>query len=73
MKFVEKQGLDKKRFVELYNNAFMMDGKLRTVKQMQAAYKINGIPTVIIEGKYIVSPLDVAAKAKALGTHYNRV
>lgn len=67
MKFVEKQGLDKKRFVELYNNAFMMDGKLRTVKQMQAAYKINGIPTVIIEGKYIVSPLDVAAKAKAPG------
>lgn len=67
MKFVEKHGLDKKRFNELYNNAFMMDGKLRSVKQLQAAYKINGIPTVIIEGKYIVSPLDVSAKAKSAG------
>ncbi|WMW80434.1 thiol:disulfide interchange protein DsbA/DsbL [Undibacterium cyanobacteriorum] len=67
MKFVEKQGLDKKRFTELYNNAFMMDGKLRTVKQLQAAYKISGIPTVIIEGKYIVSPLEISAKAKAPG------
>lgn len=67
MKFVEKQGIDKKRFNELYGSPFMMNAKLNMVKQMQAAYKVNGIPTVIIDGRYIVSPLDVAAKAKAPG------
>ncbi len=65
MKFVDKNGLDKKRFTELYSNAFVMDSKLRNVKQLQSAYKINGIPTVVIEGKYIISPLEVSAKAKS--------
>lgn len=65
MKFVDKHGLDKKRFTELYSNAFVMDSKLRGVKQLQSAYKINGIPTIVIEGKYIVSPLEVSAKAKS--------
>ncbi len=65
MKFVDKHGLDRKRFTELYTNAFVMDSKLRGVKQLQSAYKINGIPTVVIEGKYIVSPLEVSAKAKS--------
>lgn len=65
MKFVDKHGLDKKRFTELYSNPFVMDSKLRGVKQLQNAYKINGIPTIVIEGKYIVSPLEVSAKAKS--------
>ena len=70
MKFVEKQGIDKKRFNELYGSPFMMNAKLNMVKQMQAAYKVNGILTVIIDGRYIVSPIDVAAKAKAPGNSF---
>ncbi len=65
MKFVEKNGIDKKRFSDIYSNAFAMDSKLRSVKQAQNAYKIDGIPTVIIDGKYIVSPLEVGTKIKS--------
>lgn len=65
MKFVEKNGLDKKRFFEIYSNAFAMDSKLRSVKQAQSVYQIDGIPTVIIDGKYIVSPLEVGAKIRS--------
>lgn len=59
MKFVEKTGLDKKKFGEIYNS-FTVASKVKAVPRLQEAYRINSVPSVIIDGRFIVSPGDVA-------------
>lgn len=60
MKFIDKQNIDKKRFVDVYSS-FAVQSKLSRVAYLQNAYRTNGVPTVAIDGRYIVSPADVAA------------
>ncbi len=52
--FVEKNGVDRKKFMQEVNS-FAVDGMLRKGKKKQAAYKIQGVPTVIVNGKYMTS------------------
>jgi protein dithiol oxidoreductase (disulfide-forming) len=52
--FVEKNGVDKKRFLEEYNS-FAVDGMVRKAKKKQKAYKISGVPTVAVNGKYMTA------------------
>ena len=49
--FVAKNGVDKQRFKNEYNS-FVVDGMVRKAKKKQKAYKIQGVPTVIVNGKY---------------------
>lgn len=58
--FVAKQGVDKKKFLDLYNS-FGVQTKVRRASQQQEAYKIDGVPTVAIEGRYLTSPSIVGA------------
>jgi thiol:disulfide interchange protein DsbA len=53
--FVVKQGVDKNKFLELYNS-FGVQTKVRRATQLQEAYAIDGVPTVAIGGRYITSP-----------------
>jgi thiol:disulfide interchange protein DsbA len=53
--FIEKQGVDKKKFVDLYNS-FGVQTKVRRAVQLQEAYKIDGVPTIAIDGRYLTSP-----------------
>ncbi|NMM38784.1 MAG: thiol:disulfide interchange protein DsbA/DsbL [Glaciimonas sp.] len=53
--FIAKQGVDKKKFVDMYNS-FGVQAKVRTATQLQADYKIDGVPTVAVGGHYITSP-----------------
>lgn len=53
--FIAKQGVDKQKFVAMYNS-FGVQAKVRIASQLQAAYKIDGVPTVAIGGRYITSP-----------------
>lgn len=50
-----KNGLDKAKFMEAWNS-FGVTTKLRRLSQMSSAYKVTGTPTIIIDGKYVVSP-----------------
>ncbi|WP_027864805.1 thiol:disulfide interchange protein DsbA/DsbL [Massilia alkalitolerans] len=50
-----KNGLDKAKFMETWNS-FGVTTKLRRLSQMSSAYKVTGTPTIIIDGKYVVSP-----------------
>lgn len=52
--FLATQGGDKKTFTEAYNS-FTVDGEMRKGVKKQAAYQINGVPTVIVNGKYMTS------------------
>jgi thiol:disulfide interchange protein DsbA len=53
--FIEKQGIDKKKFLDLYNS-FGVQTKVRRAAQLQEAYKVDGVPLVAIDGRYLTSP-----------------
>ena len=54
-------GLDKAKFIEAWNS-FGVQTRLKRLPQIVEAYKVSGTPTVIIDGKYLVSP-DAVRKA----------
>jgi protein dithiol oxidoreductase (disulfide-forming) len=53
--FVVKQGVDRQKFLEMYNS-FAVQTKARRATQMQEAYKIDGVPTIAIDGRFLTSP-----------------
>lgn len=58
-----KNGLDRAKFMETWNS-FGVTTKLRRLQQVSSAYKVSGTPTIIIDGKYVVSPSQVAEANK---------
>jgi len=52
--FVVKNGVDRKKFEEEYNS-FAVDRMVRKAKKKQTAYKIQGVPSVAVNGKYLTS------------------
>jgi thiol:disulfide interchange protein DsbA len=68
-RYVDKVGLDKKKFTDIYNS-FSIQSIVNRAAQLMSDYKINGVPTVAIDGRYIVSPADLFAKSKVRdGSH----
>ncbi|MEM4987977.1 thiol:disulfide interchange protein DsbA/DsbL [Collimonas sp. H4R21] len=58
--FAAKQGLDKAKFLDVYNS-FAVQTKVTRAVQLQNAYKIDGVPTLIVDGRYVTSPSIVGA------------
>jgi protein dithiol oxidoreductase (disulfide-forming) len=54
-----KSGLDRAKFMEAWNS-FGVTTKLRRLGQVQGNYKVSGTPTIVIDGKYVTSPGQVA-------------
>lgn len=52
--FVAEQGLDAKEFRQLYAS-FPVDSLVRKGKQKELSYGLEGVPTVIVNGKYRTS------------------
>ena len=48
-----KQGVDTKKFAAAYRS-FSVEGKVKRAKQLTQAYKIEGVPTMAVNGKYVV-------------------
>jgi thiol:disulfide interchange protein DsbA len=46
-----KQGLDKVKFKELYNS-FSVSSKARRAAQLQDAFKVTGVPSIGVAGRY---------------------
>jgi thiol:disulfide interchange protein DsbA len=55
MAFIEKQSIDSKKFGETFNS-FSVQSKVSRVRQLQEAFRIDGVPTVAIDGQYVTSP-----------------
>ncbi|TFW27308.1 thiol:disulfide interchange protein DsbA/DsbL [Massilia horti] len=53
--WVTKQGVDRTKFLDTWNS-FGVTTKLRRLPQLMDAYKITGVPTLVIDGKYQTSP-----------------
>ena len=51
--WLAKQGVDTKKFAAAYRS-FTVEGKVKRAKQLTQAYKIEGVPAMAINGKYVV-------------------
>lgn len=49
--WAEKNGLDRAKFLELYNS-FSVSTKASRAKQLQEAYQVEGVPSLGIAGRY---------------------
>jgi thiol:disulfide interchange protein DsbA len=56
--WVSKNGIDRNKFLETWNS-FGVTTKLRRLPQITSDYKVDSVPTVIIDGKYQTSPATV--------------
>jgi thiol:disulfide interchange protein DsbA len=52
-KFAETNGLDRTKFLELYNS-FAVSAKARRATQLQNAYQVEGVPALGIAGRFYV-------------------
>ena len=55
---VGKQDIDQKKFAETFNS-FTVQSKVARVRQLQDIYRIEGVPTIAIDGQYVTSPATV--------------
>jgi thiol:disulfide interchange protein DsbA len=58
--FVAKNGIDKQKFLEVYNS-FGVQSKVKRAAQLTQAYQIDGVPLLAIDGRYLTSPSIVSA------------
>lgn len=49
--FVATQGVDKAKFLETFNS-FAVKGKMAQYKELAQKYGVQGVPTMIVNGKY---------------------
>lgn len=54
MAFMAKNGVDAEKFKAHYNS-FSMQSKLQQARKLAAGYKIDGVPTIGINGRYFTS------------------
>jgi len=52
--FVSTQGIDRKKFLDAYNS-FSVDALSRQAKIMTGRYGITGVPSVVVDGRYLVT------------------
>ncbi len=65
--FMAKNGIDRKAFLDAYNS-FSVTTNAQRANKIADAYKIDGVPTVVVQGKYVTSPSVAGTKASAIQT-----
>ncbi|HDR9202800.1 TPA: thiol:disulfide interchange protein DsbA/DsbL [Burkholderia vietnamiensis] len=53
--FLATQGVDKKQFMDAYNS-FSVQGQVKQSAELMKNYAIDGVPTVVVQGKYKTGP-----------------
>ncbi len=54
--FMGRNGVDRAKFSAAYNS-FSMQSKVTRAKQMVRSYGISGTPTLVVDGKYVITGL----------------
>jgi thiol:disulfide interchange protein DsbA len=62
--WVTKNGIDRNKFLEAWNS-FGVTSKLRGLSNVINDYKVDSVPTIVIDGKYQTSPSIVYNSVKA--------
>lgn len=63
--WVEKQGIDKAKFLEAYNS-FPVVTKVRKATQLQDFYKVQGVPALGVAGRYYTDGTQAETMERAL-------
>lgn len=63
--FLAPRGVDRAKFSAAYNS-FSMQSKVVRAKQMIRSYSISGTPTLVVDGKYMISGLQPADAIRVL-------
>ena len=63
--WIASQGIDRNTFLATYRS-FAVISKARAARQMADAYRIDGVPTIVMQGRYVTSPSIAGTKAKAI-------
>lgn len=66
--WVAKNGIDRAKFLEVWNSFGVMT-KLRRLPQVSNAYQVSGTPTIVVDGKYQTSPGLISEKLKIRDTN----
>ncbi|HYF60730.1 MAG TPA: thiol:disulfide interchange protein DsbA/DsbL [Burkholderiaceae bacterium] len=62
---VSKHGVDRKQFLDTYGS-FGVRTKMQRATQLAAAYRIDGVPTFGVAGRYVTAPSMTGGNASAL-------
>ena len=52
---MEKNGVDAAKFMSVFNS-FSVASSVTRAKKLMAAYKLDGVPTITVQGRYATSP-----------------
>ena len=63
LEWATSEGIDAKKFEEVFDS-FAIDGKVKRAMQLAQEYRIQAVPTVIVDGKFVTS-------SDRVGTHAN--
>ena len=63
--FMATQGIDRKQWLDAYNS-FSVGARTNRAGQVWRAYKIDGTPTMAVDGKYVTSPSMVGSREGSL-------
>jgi thiol:disulfide interchange protein DsbA len=55
VEWVSKNGIDRAAFLNAWNS-FGVNVKLRQLDKVIAAYKVESVPTIVVDGRYVTSP-----------------
>lgn len=58
--FAVKNGIDKQKFLDVYNS-FGVQSKVKRAAQLQQSYQVDGVPLIAVDGRYLTSPAIVGA------------
>jgi thiol:disulfide interchange protein DsbA len=53
--FVVRQGIDKQKYMDVYNS-FSVQSKVRRYASMMEAYGIDSVPQIFVDGRFQTSP-----------------
>jgi len=67
MNWAGSVGLDVNAFKTAYKS-FTVITKAKTANSIGSAYRVDGVPTLAVQGKYITSPSIAGTKTRALET-----
>ena len=60
-----KNGLDGAKFLDVFNS-FSVASSVTRAKKLVAAYKLDGVPAVAVQGRYVTSPGQAGGQEQAL-------
>lgn len=70
--FVAKNGVNRSKFIKYYKS-FTIQNEVDNSGQMTTAYQIEGTPTIVVEGKYVISGLEPQEMIVALNQVIKKV